>query len=299
MKKLLLLIPRFFLNFIHATESCFDSYIFKKEIEAKIKCDRHDHSNHIKFETSLRGFFENTDSWIDSKVKLSVKDSEQYSRPHKFEVDRLVAGYVLHDNEDSIFYVEAGRAKLDYLFNSKLQFNSYIHGFNHSFWKGNLTIHAAQNFPNGYFDYYGFVAEASYKNIANIPLTLSYTLTDWICENDYVISQISFNYFLGTLWNKSINSYGAFLRNHKMSDHCNGGYIGTSIGCLKQTNDWMLDINYQYTQCYTVPIFDYNGIWSRGVEMKAGFAFNENLSLQTKLAFADINRFELSTVFKW
>jgi hypothetical protein len=256
-------------------------------------------------------FIEENSGWMDTRLKFIMPNACTFSgsqlvgntlliRNTIVEIDRLLVGYKLYKEADSELYLEFGRAKMEHLFDSRIQYKSYFNGIQGAFTKGNLHLHGGQLAIDWELDHYGFIGEAILSNVNNSNLTITYSITDWVSEEDYLISQFSAKQYIDIVMDNEFYIYAAFMRNHRISSHSNAIYAGATLGEIKKMGDWTFDANYQYIGVNSVPTFDLNGIgFGHGVQIKAGVGITDNLSLNTKIIFADMNRVELCAHYKW
>lgn len=266
--------------------------------ETKIKYDRTANKNHFKIENLLKGRFELDKSWCDAKIKLAVANPMNTEKSATINIEKLLIGHTCFQDESSKFYVQVGRCKLEDIFDSKLQYGSYMNGVNASYTYKNLEVKAAELIMNTVRNQYAFVAQVSYKNTPFIPCDITYSLNDWHQQDDFVVSQIAANYqFQGSYW--PLNVYAAYSRNHKQN-HSNAMYAGFNFSGVNYDCVWQIDLNFQYSEKNAIPSFDYNGMGvGAGVNIKATLAFTEHLTLQSKFGIGDNESVEISTVYKW
>ena len=299
MKRFFLIIP-FVAQSLFASDPSTADVHFTKGFEGKVKYERMQHSDHLKMEAAVNGRLENDVFWADSKLKFSISDVSSKKKHTDIDMERLLFGYTVLDQSPYSAFLEIGREKLDSLFDSKVQYVSYFNGFHESFSLGNLTIHSAQSVIDSSESTYSLILEAIYQDLFDVPLTVSYGITDWLMEEDFLISQITAKYKIGDVLKKKTSLYGALLSNHKGKCHQDhqGFYCGICWGEVKKANDWLLDVNYQYTGEECVPDFDYNGI-GNGVQIKGAVGVTTNLSLQTKVNLANKCKLEVAAICKW
>jgi len=266
--------------------------------ETKIKYDRTANKNHFKIENLLKGRVERGMSWCDGKVKLALSDPSNTEKTVTISLEKLLIGHTCYQDESSRFYVQVGRCKLEDIFDSKLQFGSYLNGVNASYTYRDLEIKAAELIVNTVKNQYAFMAQASYKNIPYVPCDITYSVVDWHQQDDYVVSQIAANYQVqGSYW--PMNVYAAYSRNHK-KNHSNAMYAGINFSGVNYDCVWQLDLNFQYSERHAIPTFDYNGMGvGAGVNIKATVAFTDHLTLQSKFGIGDNESIEISTFYKW
>ncbi len=265
--------------------------------DIRIKWNHSDKAEYLNYEGSLFAKIEHENAWLDTKVKLAVDDWIDEINIGRVSLEKALVGYRFAFLDNANFFAEVGHAKLDYLFESKLQNNSYFNGLHIGYSLNDFYIHAVLNRGTSFSSHYSYMGEATYT-WTKIPLNLSYSVTQWQPKNDFFISQLKGFYSLRQLFNKSISIYAAILRNHKASSEANGYYAGILIGKILKARDYEIDLNYQYCCKNAVPEFDYNGI-GHGIQLKGRYAVTDSFSLQGKLNFVDKIKAEVSAIYSW
>ncbi len=296
MKKLFIII---FICFgtLTAQESTLNNMIFTKKIEGQVVYGMLDTENYSKFQVSFAGNLENDCTWMNGKIKLSLKNPNAYENELRLDLEKLLLGYRKEFSFCTIS-LEGGHASLDDIFISKIQFNGFFNGTHLTFSKGNFMIHSGGYLLDRDLDTFGATLEATYKTIMDLPVSITYSLTDWCAEHDYLISQLHMNYTLPEIMKKSTNVYIGMLRNHKQSKDYGALYVGASLGKIEKARDWSTEVNYQHAQDNSIPCFDYNGI-GNGFEIKMAYAITDCFSVKGKVVIAEEDRIELTGAFKW
>jgi hypothetical protein len=201
---------------------------------------------------------------------------------NKIRVDKAYFGYRLIDNERHTMDIEVGRRGIFLLFDSRLQFGSNFDGvsFKDSYAVdkvGDLYYQIGAFLVNEKKDQAAYVGECGILNVANTGFYTKYSLIDWDTKEHikirpqfhFIVSQVLFGYkFVPQPWDKIVNFYFAGLYNHRaralaITDHKKanfGGYLGFTIGQIKQQGDWSFDANYQVLAAQCVPDFDVIGV---------------------------------------
>lgn len=236
-------------------------------------------------------------SWVSSKVKWVNFDGKDGGSATRVEMERAFIGYDIYHQGDTDFYIEIGRSKLDYIFESRVEFTSTFDGIHLYFTRcwptvGKFTIHGGPFIVDTFTNHYAWILETFVTEWKGTGLSFKYSLVDWhrnsptkdygnrdgagkteIRNNprySFIVSQMLFGYnrkidFLGC---KTLFVYGAALVNHdaKRSPQTDGKklngawYAGFTLGKLCKACDWSIDINYQSVQAQAVPEFDLSGI---------------------------------------
>ncbi len=265
--------------------------------EAKVKWKNTSTLGELEPELNLNLQYIKDDAWCDAILKISLQDggkADSYAYP---SIERALVGYSFSLPDDSTLFLEVGHAKLDHLFNSKLQYKSPFNGLHAGYNIGNVSLHGGiSNIPFT-LEHYLFVGEISYT-MESLPMQWTYSLTKWNPEYDYAISQVAARWDLCSIKNKPIAVYAAYLKNHQHEKDANGYYMGFTCDQSKQVNDFSIDFCYQYTAEDCVPVFDEVQDSHRFI-VKGVYHFTNNLALQAKLTFAEENTTDISAIFTW
>ncbi|NGX60693.1 MAG: hypothetical protein K940chlam9_00160, partial [Chlamydiae bacterium] len=236
-------------------------------------------------------------SWVSSKLRWANFDGKDGGSATKVEMERAFIGYDLYHEGDTDFYIEVGRSKLDFMFESHIEFTSTFDGIHLFFTRclpsvGKFTIHGGPFLIDSFYNHYSWIFETGITGWRGTGLGFKYSLVDWrrraptldygnlkdsgktlIRDNPryrFLVSQMLFGYtreidFLGC---KTLYLYGAVLANHDAKrtkttnfKKLNGAwYAGFTLGKLCKACDWSVDINYQSVQAQAVPEYDLRGI---------------------------------------
>lgn len=253
--------------------------------------------NRFRSEINLFLDYETKDSWVSTKLKWSVIDGRDGGSETKSDIDRAFIGYDIYNKDELDFYIEIGRSKLDFIFDSRVEFSSFfdgIHLYYTDVWPniGTVVIHGGPFVVDSLTNHYAWVAEAFVTKWMGTGFTFKYSIIDWHHNHEtayfgkesklkgkffrnnprykFIVSQMLFGYerkidFLGC---KTLYTYAAVLANHDpkrtrstRNKKLNGAwYAGFTLGKLCKAYDWSLDINYQSVQALAVPEFDLSGI---------------------------------------
>ena len=98
------------------------------------------------------------------------------------DLDKAFVGYHLYKNSQNKLIVEIGRNKMDSMFDSKIQFDSYFNGMHihYKYSPSNLfqfTLHGGPHLINSDKNQYGWITEGIWSHIACNPITLKYSIS--------------------------------------------------------------------------------------------------------------------------
>lgn len=226
-------------------------------------------------------------TWASARMRFDndagiVNDFFGSGTNNKIKVDRAYFGVRIYDHDRHTMDVEVGRRPMFYPFDSRLEFGSNFDGVtlkdSYAFDKvGDFYYQLGAFLVNEKVDQAAYVGEIGLLNIARTGFYTKYSLIDWdtkklhkVPEQMYfIVSQLLLGYkFVSQPIDKIVNIYLAGLYNHR-AEHLEitrgkrsnfGGYLGFTVGQLKQRGDWSLDTNYQVLAAQCVPDFDTNGI---------------------------------------
>lgn len=236
-------------------------------------------------------------SWVSTKLKWVNFDGKDGGSATRVEMDRAFIGYDIYKKGKEDFYIEVGRSKLDFIFDSRVEFTSTFDGIHIYYtrcWEsiGNFIIHGGPFIVDSFTNHYAWIIETGIIGWKGTGLGFKYSLIDWhrpaptldygnrtnagktqIRNNPryaFIVSQMLFGYEkkIDFLRCKTLYIYGAVLVNHdakrsRTTDwkKLNGAwYAGFTLGKLCKACDWSLDIIYQSVQAQAVPEFDVAGI---------------------------------------
>lgn len=258
-----------------------------------------DYDYNLKCEATISANYSIDDTWMKGQLKVSNPFAEVDFDYTQFDMQQLLIGYRFFENNSSELFIEAGRNKLENIFDSKVQFGNYFNGFNLNYnLNGDnykLSIHGGPHIISSYHSYWGYIGEVC---LTSSPFVIKYSLANWTNASkndinyDYFISQVLCNYQVSD----KVNVYWAYLLNHQLDHNNNGFYIGAQYGQIKKANDWTFDANYQYLETNAVPQFDQAGI-GKGIQAKLAYAVTDNFHLQAK--FNTKKNAEFSAIYRW
>lgn len=249
------------------------------------------------FKSEVNLFFDYTAprAWVTTKLKWAAVDGKDGGSLTKVEMDRAFIGYDIYECKKEDFYIEIGRSKFDYMYESRVEFSSIydgIHLYYTDFYPtiGTFTIHGGPFIIDSETNHYGWIAEAGVKQLGGSFFSFKYNITDWyrhartfnfgnvkddlLIEDNpryrFLVSQMLFGYEkpLDLPGCNTLYIYAAVLANHlakknRTTDFTYANkawYAGFTLGKLCKACDWSIDVNYQYVQAQSIPEFDVSGI---------------------------------------
>ncbi len=223
-------------------------------------------------------------SWTSIKLEFDNDAGNVEPVFDSVAIERAIFGGKIYDGEVFVMIGEVGRNRFAANFDSKIQFGSYMDGILLKFDYaneviGDLYLHGGPFLINEKVAQYGYVMELGLLNIAKTGLYTKYSCIDWDTKDfpslaqelrfRFIISQLTLGYKFVPKWlDKMVTFYAGGLYNHKaeplaitnntLSNY--GGYIGFSVGKVRQQGDWSVDMNYQVVASQAIPDFDNSGI---------------------------------------
>lgn len=253
------------------------------------------------FKSEVNLFFDYTapKAWVTTKLKWAVVAGRDGGSPTKVELDRAFIGYDIYECKKEDFYIELGRSRFDYMFESRVEFASLFDGI-HLYYTnyyptiGTLTAHGGPFIIDSHTNHYGWIGEVGIKQIGGSYYSFRYNLVDWFrgkptynygkTKDDklvpinnnpryrFLVSQMLFGYEkpLDLPGCNTIYIYAAVLANHLAQKNKTTNftysnkawYFGFTLGKLCKACDWSIDANYQYVEAQAIPEFDVSGISS-------------------------------------
>lgn len=277
---------------------------FRTSGEVSTKFERWESINFTETALKMGAKHTGENMWADLGVKFNIVNGSLHNDmlynhyATGVHLERALLGYQIYSNNNTELFAEAGRAKLDTIFNSKVQYHSNLNGLHASAIYNGLRIHGAVNSVDVIDKKYGAILEASYSNFWSIPATLYYSFTHWSSLYDANISQVTVEYELPRIMGKRAQAYAAGLYNHSMDDDNLGMYAGMSLGTDSQAKDWLVDVCVQHLDNTCVPGFDNNSNFSK-VMVKGSYNLTNELSIKAKVGFVDLKRLEIGCEYKW
>lgn len=231
-------------------------------------------------------------TWASIKLRYDNDMGVRSGSVNKFKIQKAYLGGRIIAGDTFTWDAEIGRRGLSNIFDSKIEFGALFDGINFRFGKafesiGDFYFNGGPFLISDKSNHYGVVGELGMLRIANIGLNAKYSVIDWKkhfaepIKNDrynFVVQQFSMFYLATPQWlgKRVFKIYGAGLNNMVADDlvlldpatnHSKnfgkqnwGWYAGVSIGTVRRTGDWAIDVNYQWAQAQTVPDYDFMGI---------------------------------------
>lgn len=231
-------------------------------------------------------------SWLSSKMQwVSFAGPENVGSG--VNIDRALIGYHFYDLTDKKFFIEIGRATLDNLFESELEFDSTFDGI-HLYYssplpgkrQGEVVVHGGPFVVEMKSGHYAWVVEAAAQKLPG-DITVKGSLIDW---HNFTQATVKYEFLVGqvllghtrkvTFKSKTmpLKLSAAALKNflaratptsqNKKQDL--GYYVGFSLGSASQPRDFLISARYEYLQALAVPENDVSGI-GHGNNMKFFF----------------------------
>jgi hypothetical protein len=268
----------------------------------------------FKTEATLGCDYEMPEAWVSVKMKAATSNGKD----SLIFLDKAFLGYQFYDGLKTGLGMEIGRNKMESMFDSKMQFDSYFNGLHIVYTYNqpdlfNFTLHGGPHVVNSEMHHYGWIAEGIWSNIAATPLTLKYSFTDWnaprikngqsysYAENYlFTISQMTVAYQIS-----DTTLYGAYLLNHQENHYNDGFYLGFTMGKIRQKGDFSFDVNFQSSKNRLISPVDFKGL-KKGVQAKVMYALAAPLNVEAKFTLYDDHngsnnnkRLEMSAVYAW
>jgi hypothetical protein len=236
-------------------------------------------------------------TWVSTKLKWSAVLGVDGGTITKTDLDRAFIGYDVYECKCRDFYIEVGRSKLDYLFESKVEFSTFFDGLHFYYTDkydniGVFTLHGGPFIVDSFTNHYAWVFETGMKKLGGTGYSVKYSLIDWnrhaptlnyggqstagnisLIDNPryrFIVSQLilGHEHAIDLPGCNTLYIYAAVLANHAAKknktthfSYANKAwYVGFTLGKLCKACDWSLDINYQYVQAQALPEFDISGI---------------------------------------
>jgi hypothetical protein len=223
-------------------------------------------------------------TWASVKLKFSNSMGVISGTNNRLNLERAFIGFRVVDSEKFTVDLEPGRRKLNYTFDSRIEFSALMDGLlikydQSSDRYGDFYIHGGPFVVNDIKNLFAYVMETGIYKIYNTGFYVKYALTDWYTKHfNSAVENARFEYFvnqvlLGYRFNapgidKVSIFYAAFLINsaapkraifnNKKSNKAT--YVGFAMGEARKKGDWALDSNFQWVQPQAIPDFDFGGI---------------------------------------
>lgn len=273
--------------------------------------------------------------WVSNKIRFANYDGTDGGTAAKTTIDRAFIGYDIYHQDKTDFYIEIGRSRLSYLFESRVEFSTFFDGIHLFFTKkfpniGQFTIHGGPFIVDSFTNHYAWVFETFVTDWIGTGISFKYSLVDWhrnsptldygnlansgntTIENNprysFIVSQMLFGYerTINLPGCKTLFAYAAVLMNHdaKRTATTNGRklngawYAGFTLGKLCKACDWSIDINYQSVQAQAVPEFDLAGIGhGNAADLLLSDAIIQGLTSGSAVGFTNYKGWEVSALY--
>lgn len=309
-KKLFLFIFSFLfsINFLHAREPIFFKNIeLHGDVSTKWVSSWGEASEHnFKAEASVGCDYIQPNIWTCVKMKGNTSNG----RLSFIYLEKAYLGYRFYQSDKIDLKMELGRNKMDNMFDSKMQFDSYFTGAHiiYSFKESDyidFLLHGGPYVIDSEENHYGWIVEAVWKRIADTPVTVKYSFTDWnaprighifVPEYYFAISQITTSFQRGETL-----IYASYLYNHQETKYNDGFYLGFTTGKINRSGDFLFDVNFQSIKSRLLSPHD-NKALKKGIQVKFIYALDESLNLEAKFSRHDNqnnNKLEFQVIYTW
>lgn len=223
-------------------------------------------------------------TWANIKIGFDNIAGVDNGTVNRLKIDRAFVGARAYSGETYTMDLEFGRRKLNYTFDSRVQFASMMDGILFKYnqasedW-GDFYLYGGPFVVKDTSSLFAYVFEGGVFRIANTGFFAKYSLIDWDTRNysnfalehkyAYFISQFSGGYtFTPPGIDKLTTLYYAFLINsgaqgvpqtYNRKDNL-AWYLGFTIGAPRKQSDWAINWNFQWVAPQSVPQFDMAGI---------------------------------------
>jgi len=248
-------------------------------------------------------------TWGSIKLKFDNDAGIFNGTKSKISLDRAYLGARALAGDNYTFDIEAGRRKLNQIFDSRVEFDSLFDGilFRYdlaTYPIGDFYMRVGTFIINEKRQQYGYVGEIGLLQIGNTGFYTKYSVIDWDTKGsiptqdfDFIVNQWIFGYkitpqkfnhvieiYLAGLYNPAARKLA--ISNHQKQNY--GGYIGIFSGELKRKGDWSIDANYQVVAAQVIPDFDAGGI-GLGNVAGGGFYSTGHVPNTRKSATGNVN----------
>ena len=243
-------------------------------------------------------------TWATVKLEFDNNAGTESGSHDHIALERAFLGGRIVNADTYTMDLEIGRRFLNYTFDSKVQFGSFMDGLLYKYDQaidgvGDFFFHGGPFLVNENIDHYAYVGEFGLLNIGRTGLYSKLSAIDWNTKHTHNKTRNDAFRFFNVQWlwgykfvpkalEKVVTVYAAGLINAaaKGTDVTRGGkerwawYTGFSLGELRKQWDWSFDINYQWVQAQAVPDFDGGGI-GRGNSAKTGLYSHRSMGRGT------------------
>jgi len=223
-------------------------------------------------------------TWATGKLKFKNKAGTISGTTDKVSLDRAFFGVRFVEGDTYMMALEFGRRKLNYTFDSKIEFGAYMDGILFKYDQsidmvGDFYIYGGPFVVDFAVDHYAYIVEAGALNVGNTGIYLKYSFIDWDTKHysnplkqqryDFMNSQLTLGYKVVPSWlGKVLTVYAAGLVNSAakalpITDNKKANlawYFVFSMGEARKQGDWAFEFDYQYVMPQAIPDFDAGGI---------------------------------------
>ncbi|MCH9611848.1 MAG: hypothetical protein S4CHLAM102_03220 [Chlamydiia bacterium] len=236
-------------------------------------------------------------TWMNIRMTFNNIAGTINGTANAIKLDRAFIGARVLVGDTYTGDFEFGRRKLDYTFDSRIQFAARMDGILIKYsqaaegW-GDFYLNGGPFLIEDSSSRFAYVFEAGVLNIARTGLFAKYSFIDWdtrdfsdpalAAKYAFINNQITLGYSFMSPWiKKRVVFYSAGLINaaakgipqtHNRKENY-AWYAGFTLGDLRKRNDWTVNANIQWVLPQAVPQFDVNGIGT-GNAGNSGFYTN-------------------------
>ena len=140
-----------------------------------------------RFRSEFNFFIDYVDpkSWVSTKVKWTAADGiDGLALGTKTELDRAFVGMDIYECGKRDFYIELGRSRLEYIFDSRVEFSNFfdgIHLYYTDCWSsiGTFVAHGGPFVVDAITNHYAWVFETWVDDLGGTGFIVKYSLIDW------------------------------------------------------------------------------------------------------------------------
>jgi len=256
----------------------------KYEVCIRTIWDQTDNQSNVYTRINGKASYNTDEAWANLKLSIT-----RFTKDTVLQIDKVVVGYSPIWDEEARIFIEIGRAPLNSMFCSGLQFNAPFNGLHLGYKNKNLTFHGALTVFGDYAEMWGAIAEAIYT-FETMPLVLIHSYSNW---HKYNITQTTLKYLIGYIRNQPIEIYGSFLTNLNFKDYGYGWELGTMIGKVIRTKDVRMQVAFKKLTHNSIPSYDFPKL--QGLQIKGVYSLSDKLALSGTLWFNKLGNVEIGT----
>lgn len=123
-------------------------------------------------------------SWVSTKLRWTVISGKDGGSATKVDLERAFLGYDFYHYGDTDLYIEMGRSRLDFIFDSRVEFSAVFDGLHLYYTQhwGNWTravIHGGPFLVDPVSNHYGWIIETALYEINCTGFLVKYSIIDW------------------------------------------------------------------------------------------------------------------------